>query len=98
MQLGTGSLCLGLLKGLDATWKGLKGTTHLNLPAIIAQPGLVKRDRFLCRKCRGQTEMEIVAKCRFETSLRDYPAVWQAIPLSLRLLASQGSEAVICFL
>ncbi len=39
---GTGSLCIGLQKGLTTTWKGLKGVpTKLNAPAIIAEPGML---------------------------------------------------------
>ncbi|MEO6316669.1 MAG: hypothetical protein ABIU63_03595 [Chitinophagaceae bacterium] len=39
---GTGSLCIGLKKGLACTWKGLKGgTTKLTRPAIIAEPGML---------------------------------------------------------
>ena len=39
---GTGSLCIGLQKGLTTSWKGLKGgNTKLNAPAIIAEPGML---------------------------------------------------------
>ncbi len=39
---GTGSLCIGLEKGISANWKGLKGgNTQLNAPAIIAEPGML---------------------------------------------------------
>ncbi|HTI92562.1 MAG TPA: hypothetical protein VL727_18330, partial [Puia sp.] len=39
---GTGSLCIGLQKGISASWKGLKGgRTNLIHPAIIVEPGML---------------------------------------------------------
>jgi hypothetical protein len=93
---GTGSLCLGLLKGLDATWKGLKGTTHLNLPAIIAQPGLVSVIDFFAANAEGKQKWKLWqnagSKHHSEITLR----FGKLFPF-LFVTASQGSEAVICF-
>ncbi len=52
---GTGSLCIGLTKGIDANWMGLQGAkTRLTLPAIIAEPGLVTVVDFFAENVYGK--------------------------------------------
>lgn len=52
---GTGALCVGLKKGIDANWKGLQGKkTDLTLPAIIAEPGLITVVDFFAKNIYGK--------------------------------------------
>ncbi|MDT4897396.1 MAG: hypothetical protein QOH25_2473 [Acidobacteriota bacterium] len=52
---GTGALCIGLLKGINARWKGLIGSrTKLGLPAIIVEPGLVTVVDFFAQNIYGK--------------------------------------------
>jgi hypothetical protein len=52
---GTGALCIGLLKGINASWKGLKGSsTKLGLPAIIVEPGLLTVADFFAKNIYGK--------------------------------------------
>ncbi len=52
---GIGALCIALLEGLKADWKGLKGgKTKLNLPAIIAEPGVVTVADFFAGNVNGK--------------------------------------------
>ncbi len=52
---GTGALCIGLTKGINANWKGLQGTsTDLTLPAIIAEPGLITVADFFAKNIYGK--------------------------------------------
>lgn len=52
---GTGSLCIGLKKGIDADWMGLRGgKTRLTLPAVIAEPGLITVVDFFAENVYGR--------------------------------------------
>ena len=52
---GTGALCIGLEKGINANWKGLQGkSTDLTLPAIITEPGLITVVDFFAKNIYGK--------------------------------------------
>jgi hypothetical protein len=52
---GTGALCIGLEKGINANWKGLQGkSTDLILPAIITEPGLITVVDFFAKNIYGK--------------------------------------------
>jgi hypothetical protein len=52
---GTGALCIGLAKGISASWKGLTGgDTMLLHPAILAEPGLIAVVDFFATNVYGK--------------------------------------------
>src|ERR1039457_4433639 len=93
---GTGSLCISLLKGINSTWKGLKGITHLNHPAILVEPGMVTVIDFFAENIYGRQKWVLWqnagSKHHSEITLgfgKSFPFVF--------ITASKGSEGVIYF-
>ena len=57
---GTGSLCIGLKKGIVGHWKGLKGgNTKFNHPAVIAEPGMLSVIDFFAENSYGKQKWEL---------------------------------------
>jgi hypothetical protein len=94
---GTGALCVALLEGLKADWKGLKGSkTKLNLPAVIAEPGLVTVADFFAGNVNGKQKWSLwrnsKAKHHSEVTLsftKTFPFIFVS--------AAKGSEAIYYF-
>ena len=93
---GTGALCISLLKGINARWKGLKGVTRLTHPAIIAEPGMLTVIDFFAENMNGKQKwvlwQNLGSKHHSEIALgfgKSFPFVF--------VTNSKGSEGVIFF-
>jgi hypothetical protein len=93
---GTGSLCISLLKGLNATWKGLKGTTHLNRPAIIAEPGMVTLIDFFAENTYGKQNWTLWKNSATKHHSQIALGFGKVFPFVF-VTESKGSEAVFYF-
>ncbi|MCU1248646.1 MAG: hypothetical protein JWQ49_1675 [Edaphobacter sp.] len=95
--LGTGALCIGLTKGISASWEGLTGAdTVLVHPAILAEPGLVTVVDFFASNVYGKQKWVLWrnagSKHHSEITLTFGPA----FPF-IFVISALNSEAVFCF-
>jgi hypothetical protein len=93
---GTGSLCISLLKGLDVTWKGLKGITHLSHPAIITEPGMVTLIDFFAENTYGKQKWILWENAASKYHSQVTLGFGKVFPFVF-VTASKGSEGVFYF-
>lgn len=93
---GTGALCIALLNGISADWKGLKGKTKLILPAIIAEPGLLTVADFFAQNLQGKQKWSLWRNSGVEHHSEITLSFGKAFPF-IFVSAAVGSEAVFSF-
>ena len=94
---GTGALVIGLLKGVTATWKGLKsGDTRLIKPAIIAEPGLLTVADFFAENTLGKLKWTLWENANSEHHSEITLTYSKAFPF-IYVSAAAGNEAVLFF-
>ncbi|HKR85576.1 MAG TPA: hypothetical protein VJS37_15565 [Terriglobales bacterium] len=94
---GTGSLCIGLAKGISAAWQGLTGSdTVLVHPAILAEPGLVTVVDFFANNVYGKQKWTLWRNASSKHHSGITLTFGAAFPF-IFVISSLNSEAVLCF-
>ena len=94
---GTGALCIGLGKGISATWKGLtESKTRLVLPAIITEPGMVTVADFFAENTRGKLKWTLWKNAATKHHSDITLGFGKAFPL-IYISSTTGSEGVLFF-
>jgi len=94
---GTGALCIALLEGLSANWKGLKGSkTKLILPAVMAEPGLLTVADFFANNLNGKQKWSLWRNSKAKHHSEITLSFGKAFPF-IFVSAAKGSEAVYYF-
>ena len=94
---GTGALCIALLEGITADWKGLKGSkTKLILPAVMAEPGLLTVADFFANNVNGKQKWTLWRNSKARHHSEITLSYGKAFPF-IFVSAAKGSEAIYYF-
>lgn len=94
---GTGALCIALLEGISADWKGLKGSeTRLILPAVMAEPGLLTVADFFAKNLSGKQKWTLWRNSKAKHHSEITLSFGKAFPF-IFVAAAKGSEAIYYF-
>lgn len=102
---GTGALCISLAKGINASWKGLKGgTTHLLHPGVIVEPGLASVVDFFAENIYGKQKWVLwrnaLAKDAPESELKHHSEITLTFGKTFPFIfvsSARGSESILFF-
>ena len=102
---GTGALCISLAKGINASWKGLKGgNTSLIHPGVIVEPGLVTVVDFFAENIYGKQKWVLWQNPLAKDAPENAPEHHSEITLTLGkafpfifVSSSKGSESILFF-
>ncbi len=94
---GTGALCIGLAKGISASWEGLTGAdTALLHPALLAEPGLVTVVDFFASNVYGRQKWVLWRNARSKHHSEITLSFGPAFPF-IFVISALNSEAVFFF-
>ncbi|HKR58482.1 MAG TPA: hypothetical protein VJS64_02015, partial [Pyrinomonadaceae bacterium] len=94
---GVGALCVALLEGLSAKWKGLAGAeTKLMLPAVMAEPGMLTVADFFSKNIYGKQKWTLWRNSNATHHSEITLSFGKVFPFVF-VSASKGSEAIYFF-